>query len=854
MRKLVLLISLLPYLSSLGQGYKVYMSDGKVDAYAGETAVSVSMNDDSLHYDGHEYVDLGLPSCTLWATTNAGAGKGNPGGLHFALETAKTDGLWGGDWRIPGNAEFQELLRVCQWEWTKEGVCQGYRVTGPNGNSMFLPSAGYINPDGSFAGGLTGQVAGYWTNEGYSFGFSPIAKGLSTVGNALQLSLRPVIGGNQLPDGRSEVMKDGEHEYVDLGLSVLWATTNIGAEKPEDYGYYFCPGSTEPMPSGLDANNYDEWIGSHSPFYINGVGIGGYIINGVGIDGYIYQYYYLEDRQEECEEYEQQSVLFSRVSGWNEMGYWIRPEHDAATVLWGDGWRMPTLSEFKELIENTTTRSNFTRVGRNGNAITLPRTGRYNYGSFNSSDYYYLTSSIVDGGLLSVDLSSRNINYYYDRTQYLYPIRPVKDKPKAGLTDKTTTAQQEMVDLGLSVLWANCNWGATSPKDKGEYVAWGETFPKAEYNRDYHFYGEYFLKQQETMFGKKGWTLPSTENVQELLQRCTWTREADGYRVTGPNGKSIFLPYTGFRDGAVLNYPDEVGLYWTSDNGQALRMENDGNYEIIETNVCAGMAVRPVMSPVCPETGDAVGVDWHSASVTCKARGNYSDFGIQLCFVDKMDNQSSGAWRVPSSPTSLKNGKYTASLLLQPNTTYYYRAYAVTNDSIPQTLYGDIKQLKTTANVPAIDLGLSVKWAPVNLGATSESDTLYYCYLLPENPQEQLPTIFSGYNSYLAYLAPQKASWGEGWRIPTDAEFQELMERCRWEWTGKGYKVTANNGNRIFLPENSSYYPYAPGHYWTQTPSERYAGCYNIFKFTDTDRKITFGPAINQCSIRPVKK
>ena len=101
MRKLALLAGLLPFLNVFGQGYKVYQSDGKVDAYPGETAVSVTLNDDSLRYNGHEYVNLGLPSGTRWALTNVGADKSHKNGLHFPFAEAEIGTLWGGDWCLP---------------------------------------------------------------------------------------------------------------------------------------------------------------------------------------------------------------------------------------------------------------------------------------------------------------------------------------------------------------------------------------------------------------------------------------------------------------------------------------------------------------------------------------------------------------------------------------------------------------------------------------------------------------------------------------------------------------------------------------------------------------------------------
>ena len=874
MRKLILLIGLLPCLTSFGQGYKVYMSDGKVDAYPGETAVSVSLNDDSLRYNGHEYVDLGLPSGTRWATMNVGAGKGNPLGQHFTYELAKNERHWSGDWRLPGIPEYQELLRVCQWEWTKEGVCQGYRVTGPNGNSMFLPAAGFIKSDGSFDGGLTNQLAGYWTDEGYSLSFSASAKGLSTGGYALKLSLRPVIGGKAQPDVRSEVVKDGEHEYVDLGLSVLWATTNIGADTPEAYGDYFGLGCVEPTPIySLTNDTYYDWLRSHSPYYPDG----SYYTTGI-----YYEYYSQPGMEEELKKWSQESNLLYRNRYSNEMGYWLLPGHDAAKVLWGDGWRMPTLSEYKELIEKCSRKSGsngYVFYGSNGNTLFLPAAGYYDELSFRQRNYSYLTSSVEDYRPLVVNPSESISNSIisYNSSTSSYPIRPVKDRPKAGLTDKATTAQQEMVDLGLSVLWANCNWGSASPQDKGEYAAFGETYPKAEYTgSNYHQSNGYTQQSTQTMFGKAGWTMPSEAEVHELINNCTWVREADGYRVTGPNGSSIFLPYTGFREGAVLNYPDELGLYRTLD-GQALQFSADGNYAVTETNDYVGLAVRPVMNPVNPMIVETQ-TDWHSATITCKAQGSYKEFGIQLCYLEYMDNKTAKAWFVPSDSTSLQNGEYTARLNLQPNTPYYYRAYVITTDSIrPKTLYGDIKQLHTTADVPAVDLGLSVKWAPVNLGATHEYDLADW-YTHPSDYYygngEQLPNIFNGC-WYGSYLAPQ-TSWSDEWRMPTEAEFQELIDRCTWTWqeggfanlqeepngwNRNGYKVTGPNGNSIFLPANGvgngKNQPSSLGeigYYWTQTPSEIHSGFYNLLKITASDKKITFGPTNFTYSIRPVKK
>lgn len=136
--------------------------------------------------NGHDWVDLGLPSGIKWATTNVGANVPEEYGDWFAwgetspkscyewdncfdfdpnncsidtgwcnyyneggeTEITATSGHdtarenWGGTWRMPTDAENEELCEKCQWTWTSQGGHKGYKVTGPNGNNIFLPAAG----------------------------------------------------------------------------------------------------------------------------------------------------------------------------------------------------------------------------------------------------------------------------------------------------------------------------------------------------------------------------------------------------------------------------------------------------------------------------------------------------------------------------------------------------------------------------------------------------------------------------------------------------------------------------------------------------------------------------------------
>ena len=112
------------------------------------------MQDDS-------YVDLGLSSGTLWKAKN------EEGLLDF--KTAKKK--YNRD--MPSIKQWEELQRVCQWEW----IGDGYKVTGPNGKAIILPAAGYRNGSGQI--GKVGTFGNYWSwttkdkEEAWRFGFEP---------------------------------------------------------------------------------------------------------------------------------------------------------------------------------------------------------------------------------------------------------------------------------------------------------------------------------------------------------------------------------------------------------------------------------------------------------------------------------------------------------------------------------------------------------------------------------------------------------------------------------------------------------------------------------------------------------
>ena len=196
----------------------------------------------------------------------------------------------------------------------------------------------------------------------------------------------------------------GSHEqgdWVDLGLpsGTLWATRNIGADKPEDYGDYFAWGETAPKA----VYNWDtyKWYKKRVDAY--GYPIGGYTKyctqSNWGYDGFV-------DNKTELD-----------------------VDDDAAAANWGGGARMPSLEQIKELVNNCTwqwTQRNGVNgqlgTGPNGNTIFLPAAGDRWFGSLYSAGnrgYYWSRTLRADDSDHACDLcvGSGSVGWsYYDRS------------------------------------------------------------------------------------------------------------------------------------------------------------------------------------------------------------------------------------------------------------------------------------------------------------------------------------------------------------------------------------------------------------------------------------------------------
>ncbi len=212
-----LVLSLLMLTSLISNAQEYLRGDVNFDGH-----VNVSDVTCLIHYvlngswpdvGNYEYVDLGLPSGTLWATTNVGATSPEDYGDYFAYgETVPKEEYmyenyewWyfdedgyryiskyntkssfgpvdnqtelepeddaarvhmGTSWCIPSLEQVAELVNYCAWQWTQRNGVNGHLVTGPNGSTMFLPAAGY------YVGSsleYVGTYGNYWSCSLYSY-------------------------------------------------------------------------------------------------------------------------------------------------------------------------------------------------------------------------------------------------------------------------------------------------------------------------------------------------------------------------------------------------------------------------------------------------------------------------------------------------------------------------------------------------------------------------------------------------------------------------------------------------------------------------------------------------------------
>ena len=353
-------------------------------------------------------------------------------------------------------------------------------------------------------------------------------------------------------------------EYVDLGLPSgnLWAKCNLGASAPEAFGDYYAWGEVEPKQEYTNSNH--KWYKEGAP-----------------------------------------SLGFTKYN--NEDGKLsLEDEDDAVIQKLGNGWRTPTLADFRELTNQKYTTIEKTTLNgvagyqitskRNKKSIFIPFAGFKNdkipFAGFKNDKPQTREISSSESVAICMTNQRRIDNQVFNCWTFAFEqdrIRRYGKRRYDGISIRPVKGPgvpvpNDCVDLGLAsgLLWAKYNMGATEPTDRGNYYAWGETSTKKKYNGSSykHFKTDDYDRVKKIYKynegdGKEvldleddaaranlgvGYRIPTKADWEELLDDCKWEavtvtlpieldpaqkKSVARWKVTGPNGNYIILPATG---------------------------------------------------------------------------------------------------------------------------------------------------------------------------------------------------------------------------------------------------------------------------------------------------------------------
>ena len=478
-----------------------------------------------------------------------------------------------------------------------------------------------------------------------------------------------------------------------------------------------------------------------------------------------------------------------------------------------------------------------------------------------------------------------------------------------------TSVEFGAVDLGLSVKWANMNLGATKPEEYGDYYAWGETAPyykslsplvwKSGKESGYNWpsyalsmgsYRKLTKYNYDSSYGYNGftdgktdldpvddaahvnlggeWRIPTFAEIKELGSNCTWEDTSrngvDGCLVTGPNGKSIFLPVAGYWDGTASVEAGSSGACWITSlaegEDESPYRANIFMYNLEQVgygtgNRYYGLTIRPVCGDFPVES---VSLDKTDLEIAVGDEATLTATVLPTNATNKNVTWSSSNKSVATVSSGVIKGVSTGSAIISVKTD---------NGGKTATCNVIVKENPSSYPFPeAIDLGLSVRWASFNLGASTPEDDgdffawgeiePYYSSLDPLTWKEGKKGGYwwSGYSLCNGSTSNRKiltkyctnSSYGNNgftddktkldleddaahvilggkWRMPSKEEVDELIKECTWEVIKvdekRGWKVTALNGRSIFIPisgewsgrEHMHTGQMGYGYYWTST-------------------------------------
>ena len=592
------------------------------------------------------------------------------------------------------------------------------------------------------------------------------------------------------------------HNYVDLGLpsGTLWADCNVGASSPEGYGNFYAWGETSTK-SSYSWSNYQYANGSSSTAQNIGTHIAG-------------------------------------------------TSYDAATKNWGSDWVMPTIDQANELLKKCTVSlatvnsvKGLRFKGPNGNSIFIPMTG-YKYDSKYSAEgtQCYIWTDTKDN---VTNVAYKSLAIYMERSSSSAKANTTPAPRRSGVIVRAVkngggsvdpvippAKEPELVDLGLSVKWCDQNLGADNMSQNGSYYSWGEIYSKDTYTwanyehangssstvmnigsdiqcTDYDaaaMSGEVYDPYAKEMVSV---CIPNKEQWEELRTKCTWKEATEydhkGYKVTGPNGNSIFLPFSGSNYDGSQHDVGTNAYYWTS--------------EIYSSNTGAKASAFYIKTATAPKMYYAqkrTGLNIRAVEIYYE--GGTEESTIGYANPELVDLGLSVRWcDVNLGYTYVDHTVNGVSTVTED---WYYYAWGETWPKSDYT-WANYKHANGTAS--------SVKNIGSNIQAT-DYDAAY-----------SIDDYFGNNNSAESPRRPAKNGMSKTARdpktdqqvdicIPTKEQYQELLTKCTWTVVNSGdnkyYKVTGPNGNHIYFELTGAYYDGSchnkgvSAYYWT---SEVYA-------------------------------
>ena len=572
-----------------------------------------------------------------------------------------------------------------------------------------------------------------------------------------------------------------------------WATTNVGAESPEQSGYYFWWGDTVGY-----TNTGSGWIS---------------VKDGTSIS-------FFENDSTAASTYGK-DLASLQSEGWIMADGVLAPEHDAAHVHWGGGWRMPTQQELDDLVSKcnwvwTTVNGvdGYTITGKDSASIFLPCAGNGNEASlYDAGSYGNYWSSVPSSGY---DNDAGYLYFYliYHGTSNFDRYHGQSVRPVQGFTSTAVSFPAGIAGDSAPILLDTLE----GPRNS---------------------LGDETLTYSSLWDGGDGATVTIEQDG-----------EAIAVNLTGEGERAWSVPYNGTYKLTHTTYT----------NGVASKAET-------ATFVVTGKINQPEVENVVARQR----WPWNGlVDITCTVSGIDGTFnGLEFAVAAVMD---SGDVRNATHLWTVRDGKKSASRNVSTNGNYHllWDAGAYFGmGGIHSNVVVSVTVVKGHSRVQLWEGG--PYWATTNVGAESPEQSGYYFWWGDtvgykwENEkwvasngsssnfsfeERNAPTCGKdlatlqreGWITADGVLAPEHDAahvhWGGGWRMPTQQELYDLDSKCIWERTTvngvDGYTITGPDSGSIFLPcagygnWTSLNFAGSSGDYWSSVPFSDYYSAWDL--------------------------